>query len=484
MQAIPTSATQQTQASTPAKTYDAVVIGSGQSGGPLASALANAGQRVAVVERGHVGGSCINYGCTPTKTMVASARVAHVARRSADYGVHTGPVRVDMAEVRQRKRDMVESFRSGSLSSIQDTQGVELIRGEGSFAEQDDASERFQLEVKQADGTRLRITATQVFINTGTRPYIPDLPGLSSVPYLDNASVMELADVPDHLLIMGGGYIGLEFGQMFRRFGSKVTIIQHGKQLLSREDSDVADEVASILREDGIEILLEAEAQRVAQKSDGTVEVEVKSPDGNQTLTGSHLLIATGRQPNSDALQLQKVGVETDKRGHIQVNDTLESNVPGIYALGDIKGGPAFTHISYDDFRIVRQNLLGDGGASTRGRIVPYVVYMDPELGRVGMNEAEAKEQGHNIRVAKLPMKNVARALEMDETRGFMKAIVDADTQQILGCAILGIFGGEIATVLQVAMMGKLPYPEIQNAAIAHPTLSESLNNLFTTLDA
>ena len=483
MQANPTSATQRTPASTPAKTYDAVIIGSGQSGGPLASALANAGRRVALVERGHVGGSCINYGCTPTKTMVASARVAHVARRSADYGVHTGPVRVDMTEVRQRKRDMVESFRSGSLSSIQNTEGVELIRGEASFADPDDASKRFQIEVKQADGTLLRITATQVFINTGTRPHIPDLPGLSSVPYLDNASIMELAAVPDHLLIMGGGYIGLEFGQMFRRFGSKVTIVQRSKQLLSREDSDVADEVASILREDGIEVLLEAEAQRVAQKSDGTIEVEVKSPDDVHTITGSHLLIATGRQPNSDALQLQKVGVKTDKRGHIQVNETLESNVPGIYAMGDIKGGPAFTHISYDDFRILRQNLLGGGGASTQGRIVPYVVYMDPELGRVGLNEADAKEQGHNIRIAKLPMKHVARALEMDETRGFMKAIVDADTQQILGCAILGVFGGEIATVLQVAMMGKLPYPEIQNAVIAHPTLSESLNNLFTTLD-
>ncbi len=484
MQANTRSDQQQTHQSESAKQYDAIVIGSGQSGGPIATTLSKAGQRVALVERAHVGGTCVNVGCTPTKTMVASARIAHLVRRSADYGVHTGPVRVEMSEVRQRKRDIVESFRSGSLRSIQNSDGVELIRGEASFADPDHASGRFHVEVKQEDGALHLLTAGQVIINTGTRPHIPDLPGLSTVPYLDNASVMELDQVPDHLLILGGGYIGLEFGQMFRRFGSNVTIVQRSKQLLGREDDDVAEEVASILREDGIEILLETEAQSVSQQPDGTIQLQVKSADGLRTLAASHLLVATGRQPNSDMLQLQKVGVKTDKRGNIQVDEKLQTNVPGIYALGDVKGGPAFTHISYDDFRIMRQNLLGSGGATTNGRFVPYTVFIDPELGRVGLSESEAKQLGHNIGVAKLPMANVARAMEMDETRGFMKAIVDMDSKQILGCAILGINGGEVAAVLQVAMMGKIPYPTIQNAIFSHPTLAESLNNLFTTLNS
>jgi pyruvate/2-oxoglutarate dehydrogenase complex dihydrolipoamide dehydrogenase (E3) component len=465
------------------QTYDAVVIGSGQSGGPLATTLAKAGKRIALVERANVGGTCVNVGCTPTKTMIASARVAHVARRAADYGVHIGAVKINLVEVRQRKRQMVERFRRSSERSIEDTEGIELVRGEARFAAQAGAEKGFLLEVTRNDGTMQMLTAAQVFINTGTRPHIPDLPGLSDVAYLDNASVMELDSVPDHLLVLGGGYIGLEFGQMFRRFGSRVTIVHRGEQLLGREDRDVAEEVAAILREDGIEVLLNAKTQAVAQQDDGTIQLQVALPEGARALVGSHLLVATGRIPNSDSLHLDRVGVQTDEKGNIPVNERLETNVPGIYVLGDVKGGPAFTHISYDDFRILRTNLLGEGNATTKNRIVPYTVFIDPELGRVGLSEEEARRQGHTIRVAKLPMKHVARAQEMDEMRGFMKAIVDAESKQILGCAILGVHGGEVAAVLQVAMMGHLPYTQIQNGVFSHPTLAESLNNLFTTLD-
>lgn len=463
--------------------YDAVIIGSGQAGGPLSTALAQNGQRVALVERAHVGGTCVNVGCTPTKTMVASARVAHLARRAADYGVHAGPVRVDLAEVRQRKRDMVKSFRSGSRSSIEDTDGVDLIQGEAAFAEQGAEEQGFLLCVTHQDGSQTQLRAGQVFINTGARNRLPDLPGLDAIEYLDNASIMELDTVPDHLLVLGGGYIGLEFGQMFRRFGSEVTIVQRGSRLLNREDADISDAVAEILREDGVRVLLDTEGSAVEQAENGEIRLHVSTSGGDETLVGSHLLVATGRAPNSERLHLERVGVARDEQGYIQVDEQLKTSVSGIYALGDVKGGPAFTHISYDDFRVLRTNLLEGGTASIQNRLVPYTVFIDPELGRVGMGEEEARRQGRNIRIAKMPMSRVARALETDETRGFMKAVVDADTQQILGCAILGIRGGEIATVLQVAMIGQLPYTAIRDGVFSHPTVAESLNNLFTQLE-
>jgi pyruvate/2-oxoglutarate dehydrogenase complex dihydrolipoamide dehydrogenase (E3) component len=457
--------------------YDAIVIGAGQAGGPLSTALANAGWKTAIIERVHVGGTCINEGCTPTKTMVASARVAYLARRGADYGVHTGPVIIDMVKVRQRKRDIVDSFRSGSERSIERAAGLDLLMGEASFTGPK------TLEVLLNAGETRQLTASAIFINAGERPAKLALAGIENVPTLDSTSIMELDTVPEHLLIIGGGYVGLEFGQMFRRFGSQVTIIQRGAFLLSREDPDVAGEVANILREDGIEVLLETKPVRVEQTAQGTIHLTVQTPAGERTLSGSHLLAAAGRVPNSDWLNLDAAGIQTDKRGSIQVNERLETNVPGIYALGDVKGGPAFTHISYDDFRIIRTNLLENGKASTRERLVPYTVFIDPQLGRVGMSETEARAHGHNIKVAKMPMNYVARALEVDESRGFMKAVVDAGTGQILGCAVLGIEGGEIMAVLQMAMMGKVPYKVLRDAVFAHPTLAESLNNLFSTLD-
>jgi pyruvate/2-oxoglutarate dehydrogenase complex dihydrolipoamide dehydrogenase (E3) component len=457
--------------------YDAVVIGAGQAGVPLATTLAKAGRKTALVEREHVGGTCINEGCTPTKTMVASAKVAYFDRRSADYGVSDGQVAVDMIRVRQRKREIVDSFRSGGERRLHDA-GVELIMGEARFSGPKD------LEVRLNDGGEtIRLTADNIFINTGARPANPPVEGLDSVPTLNSTTIMELGEVPDHLLVLGGSYVGLEFAQMFRRFGSEVTVVQRGKQLMSREDTDVAEAVAEIVRQDGIEVLLETQAQRAEQTEDGKIRLTVRTPEGESKLEGSHLLVSAGRPPNTEKLNLEAAGIETDRRGQIKVNERLETNVEGVYALGDVKGGPAFTHISYDDFRIIRTNLLQGGDATITDRKVPYTVFIDPQLGRAGLSEQEARERGLNIRVAKMPMSYVARAIEVDETRGFMKAVVDADTDQVLGCAVLGVEGGEIAAMLQIAMMGEVPYTTLRDTVFSHPTLSESLNTLFAAID-
>ncbi|HLZ24402.1 MAG TPA: mercuric reductase [Ktedonobacterales bacterium] len=452
--------------------YDAVVIGAGQGGGPLATALAQAGRKTAIIERVHVGGTCVNEGCTPTKTMVASARAAYVASRGADYGVRTQVTGIDMVRVRQRKRDIVESFRSGSERGIV-SGGADLLMGEARFT----GPKTVEVTLN-AGGTRTLVAET-IIINIGARPSELHIPGSERVPTLNSTTIMELDSVPEHLLVLGGGYVGLEFGQMFRRFGSRVTIVHRGDQLLVREDTDIASEVADILHQDGVEVLLHTEPVSIARMTDGSIVLTVRGPEGEHTLAGSHVLVAVGRTPNTDALNVGAAGIAVDKRGHITVNERLETNAPGIYAIGDVTGGPAFTHISYDDFRILRTNLLEGGNASTAGRLVPYTVYIDPQLGRVGMSEQEAREQRRNIRVAKMPMSYVARALEVDETRGSMKAVVDADTGQILGCAILGIEGGEIMSILEVAMMGHLPYTALREAVFAHPTLAESLNNLF-----
>jgi pyruvate/2-oxoglutarate dehydrogenase complex dihydrolipoamide dehydrogenase (E3) component len=457
--------------------FDAIIIGAGQAGKPLAVALGNAGWKTAIIEKAHVGGTCVNVGCTPTKTLVASGRVAYLARRGADYGVNISHLTVDMAKVRRRKRAIVESFRNGGQTRLENTKNVTLLFGAASFA---DAK---TVTVKLNSGGIRQIAADKIFINTGGRPGKPPVEGLDRVPYLDSTSIMELDILPEHLLVLGGGYIGLEFGQMFRRFGSEVTIVQRGKQLLAREDDDVAEAAAKIMREDGISVMLETAALRVEKLDDGKIKLTAKTTESEQTLIGSHLLVAAGRVPNTDQLNLPAAGVETDKKGFIKVNDKLETAAPGIYALGDVKGGPAFTHISYDDYRIIRLNLIENGNATINNRFVPSTIFIDPQLGRVGMTEAEARAAGRNIRVAKIPMTWVARALEMDESRGFMKAIVDADTKQILGCAILGIEGGELMAMLQIAMMGKVPYPVLREAIFAHPTLAEGLNTLFMALE-
>jgi pyruvate/2-oxoglutarate dehydrogenase complex dihydrolipoamide dehydrogenase (E3) component len=458
--------------------YDAIVVGAGQGGGPLASALARAGRRTALIEREHVGGTCINEGCTPTKTMIASARVAYLARRAADFGVNAGPVSVDLAAVRERKDAVVRDFRTSSERRIGETPGLDLLRGEARFT----GPTSLRVELGGPDEP-IDISAGLIVLDVGTRPAPPPLSVPPGVRVLDSTSIMELDTVPDHLIVLGGGYVGLEFGQMFRRFGSRVTIVQRGPRLLSREDDDVADAVAAILRDDGIDVLLECEATAITPTTDGGLRVAVRGADGERMLHASQLLAAIGRVPNTERLELDAAGVATDKRGFVQVDARLATNVPGIYALGEVTGGPAFTHISYDDFRILRTNLIESGNATTTGRLVPYVVFTDPQLGRVGLSEREARQNGRAIRVARLPMRDVARAIEVDETRGFLKAVVDAKTDQIVGFAALGLEAGEIMAAVEVAMMGKLPAAALRDGIFAHPTLAESLNTLFANLE-
>src|SRR5215207_4489968 len=457
--------------------YDAIVIGAGQGGVPLSRALAGSGRGTALIEREHVGGTCINEGCTPTKTMVASAKTAYVDRRSADYGVHNGPVTVDMPEVRDRKREIVDSFRKSGVRRLEATEGLDLISGQACF------TGPRTLVVRTNDGEELELDAEYVFINAGARPADPPIKGLDSLPALNSTSIMELGEIPEHLLVLGGSYVGLEFAQMFRRFGSEVTVVQRSGQLMGREDPDVAEAVAEIMRQDGIEILLGAPTLRAEQTEDGKILLRVETSEGERTLEGSHLLVAAGSPPNTETLNLEAAGIETDRRGQIEVNERLETNAEGVWALGDVKGGPAFTHISYDDFRIIRTNLLEGGNATITGRKVPYTVFIDPQLGRAGLSEQEAREQGLNFRVAKIPMSYVSRAIEVDEPRGFMKAVVDADKDLILGCAVLGVEGGEIAAMLQIAMMGEVPYTTLRDTVFAHPTLSESLNTLFAAVE-
>jgi len=454
---------------------NALIIGAGQAGVPLARDLAQAGRRTLLIERAHVGGTCINEGCTPTKTMVASARVAYLARRGGDYGVELRDLYVDMVRVRERKRAIVESFRSGSERRLA-ASGVERLDAEARF------TGPRTVVARDHQGHERHVEADLVFIDTGARPAMPTLPGLDAVSVLDSTSIMELAEVPGHLIVLGGGYVGLEFAQMFRRFGSRVTIVQRGAGLLEREDPDVAAAVAAILREDGVGVLLGTSAVGVASEPAG-VALTVRGAAGESTLRGTHLLVAAGRAPNVESLDVAAGGIALDAHGFIAVNERLETSVPGVYALGDVKGGPAFTHISYDDYRIVRTNLLSTGGATTRERLVPYTVFIDPELGGIGLTETEARRTGRDIRVASMPMSHVARALEMDESRGMMKAVVDATSGQILGCSILGIGAGEIMAQIEIAMMGQVPYTALRDGVFAHPTLAESLNNLFATLD-
>jgi pyruvate/2-oxoglutarate dehydrogenase complex dihydrolipoamide dehydrogenase (E3) component len=429
--------------------------------------------------------------------MVASARVAHLARRAGDYGVTTGPISVDMKRVRERKRGIVDAWSAGNRRSLEEQEGLELIQGEAAF------SGSHEVTVSLRDGGTRILRADRIFVNTGGRPRIPDIPGLEEVDFLDSTSIMELDEVPEHLLVIGGGFIGLEFAQMFRRFGARITILERGSRLAPQEDPDVCHAIQEILEEDGVSLRLGVTVTAVRPGSGGGAAVrfrplddggsEAGTPGGDPRkgdpaeeveVRGSHLLVAVGRTPNTDALNPGAAGLALDERGHIRVNDRLETGIPGIYALGDVNGGPPFTHIAYDDFRIVRKNLLENGTASRAGRVLPYTVYIDPELGRVGLSETQAREAGHEIRVAKLPMSRVARAVEREETRGFMKAVVDARSRRLLGAAVLGVEGGEVCSMLQLAMMGDLPFTALRDAIFTHPTLAESLNTLFATLES
>ncbi len=457
-----------------AEQVDALILGSGQGGNPLAAALAEKGKRVVVVESKHVGGTCVNEGCTPTKTMIAAAQIAERARQGSKYGIHAAPVTVNMAEVRNRKRSVVDVWRSGSEKRLSSNPKIELVRGFGRFTGPK------QVEVALNNGGAARVfTAENIFINTGLRTAVPPGMGLEAVPYLTNETVMELAEVPKHLLILGGSYIAVEFAQMFRRFGAQVTVVSHAPQLLPREDADIAAALLEIFQQDGIEVLLHAKALAAANTPEGITLTLATEGESERTVSGSHLLLAAGRTPNTDALALEATGLKPDEHGFLPVNDRLETAVPGIYALGDVKGGPAFTHISYDDYRILAANLLEGGHRTTNDRPVPYTVFTDPELGRIGLGAAEAKKAGRTIRVAKMPASSIARAYETGADRGLMKIVVDADSEQILGASILAGEGGELAAMVQIAMMGKLPYTALRDAVFAHPTWAESLNNIF-----
>jgi pyruvate/2-oxoglutarate dehydrogenase complex dihydrolipoamide dehydrogenase (E3) component len=455
--------------------YDAIVIGSGQGGGPLSTALVASGRTTALIERKHIGGTCINEGCTPTKTMYASGRVAYLARRGPEYGVEDRPVTVDMEAVRRRKRNIVEEFRAGSLQAIEDG-GADVIMGEASFTSPKSVGIRLR------DGGHREVSAEWFFIDTGSRPWHPPIPGLETVAALNSTTVMELDEVPEHLVIIGGGYIGVEFSQLFRRFGSRVTVVELGDRLLGREDMDVAEAVAGVLEQDGIDICLSTKTRSVMPAEGDGVVLCVEGPGGEHEIAGSHLLVAIGRKANTEKLNLGTAGVETTDRGFLKVNARLETTAAGIYGIGEVAGTPAFTHMSYDDFRILRTNLLERGNRSTDDRLVPYTVFIDPQLGRIGLTEQEARERGLTVKVARLPMTAVARALEMGESRGMIKAVVDDGTEEILGCAVLGIEGGELMAMVEIAMMGKLPYTALRDGIFAHPTLAESLNNLFSKL--
>jgi pyruvate/2-oxoglutarate dehydrogenase complex dihydrolipoamide dehydrogenase (E3) component len=448
-------------------TYDAIVIGSGQAGNPLSQRLADLGWKVALVEKAHLGGTCINTGCTPTKAMVASAQIAHYARNAARWGVRASGVAVDLTKVVERKEKIVESFRSGQQNRVEQRPNLTLHRGHARFL----APRRLQVADQVLEGER-------IFINTGTRTDVPRLEGLHEAPYLTNASLMELREIPEHLVVLGGGYIGLEFGQMFRRFGSEVTIVHRGAHILGREDDDVADELQKILEGEGIRFMLEAQTRYVEKKGhDIALSFTVHGrPD---TVTGSHLLIATGRRPNTDDLGLDKAGIETDQRGFISVDNRLQTKVPNHWALGDVKGGPAFTHISYNDFQIVYANLIEKKNWTTDNRPVPYSVFTDPQLGRVGLTEGDARATGRKLKIGKYPMAWVARAIERDETAGFMKLVVDAETDRILGAALLGSEGGELVQMLGALMLADAPYTVLKGAVYIHPTLAEGFFGLM-----
>jgi pyruvate/2-oxoglutarate dehydrogenase complex dihydrolipoamide dehydrogenase (E3) component len=444
-------------------TYDAIIIGSGQGGGPLSHRLADLGWKVALIEEKYLGGTCINTGCTPTKTMVASAQVAHYARNATRWGVRASDVSVDLAAIVARKEKIVLEFRSGQQRNVDKRPSLHLYK----------AKARFTGPHSIQAGDEL-LESEKIFINTGARSAVPSISGLDSVDYLDNASLMELTELPEHLVVLGGGYIGLEFGQMFRRFGSAVTVIHHSGQILPREDPEIAAELQKALEAEGIEFLLNANTTRV-EKTSGGVALTL----GSKTVSGSHLLVAVGRTPNTDDLGLDKAGVDVAKGGFVKVNGRLETNIPGIWALGDVKGGPAFTHISYNDFQIIYGNLAEGKSLSTEHRIVPYTVFTDPQLGGVGLTEKEARAKGYKLKIGKMPMTYVARAIERAETAGLMKLVVDAATDRILGASILAVEGGELVQILSTMMLANQPYTLLKGAIYIHPTLAEGFFGLM-----
>ena len=456
--------------------YDAILVGSGQAANPLAKKLAAAGWRTALVERKWVGGTCINVGCTPTKTLIASGRVAYLVKRSADFGIHTAGFSVDVETFLRRKNAIVLSYRESGNKSLLNTPNLDLIFGTATFTGPK------EITVIKEDGSPETLTADKIFLDTGTIPSIPPTPGLADIPYLTSTTIMDLMEIPTHLAIIGGSYIALEFGQLYRRLGSEVTIIENGSQFLSKEDEDIAAEIKRILEEDGIRIRTATAVTNISRDNKGARLDLAQNGAPADSITASHVLVATGRKAETGSLNPTAAGIKLDQHGFIAVNGALETNVPGIYALGDVKGGPQFTHISYNDYLIVYKNLIEKANLSIEGRVLVYCLFTDPELGRVGLSEKQARAKGLNIKVATMPATSIARANENGETRGMLKVIVNADDRKILGAAILCAGGGELMSVIQVAMTGGLTCDTLRDAIFAHPTFAESLNNLFAKL--
>ena len=450
--------------------YDVVVIGSGEGGKYLAWHLAHAGQRTAVVERRWIGGSCPNINCLPSKNEIWSAGVARIVARAGEFGVTTGPVSVDMAKVLQRKRDMVDGLIAFHLERYE-ASGAELIMGEARVV----APKSVEV-ARNGGGTRLLI-AGKLFLNLGTHASIPPVPGLAGAQPLTNVEALDLDRLPGHLIVLGGGYVGLELAQAYRRFGSRVTVIEHGPRLAGREDPDISEQVRVILDAEGVEVLLSAEVEQVEGQSGEHLRAGVRTPDGLRTIEGTDILVAAGRIPNTRAIGLEEAGIELTDRGYIRVNERLETTAPDTWAIGECAGSPQFTHISLDDFRVIRDNL-GGGHRTTEGRLVPYCMFIDPPLARVGMSEREARDSGAKVRVAKMPMKSVLRTRTTSDNAGFMKALV-GDDDRIVGFAMIGSDAGEVTAAVQTAMMANLPYTTLRDAILTHPTMAEGLNTLF-----
>jgi pyruvate/2-oxoglutarate dehydrogenase complex dihydrolipoamide dehydrogenase (E3) component len=456
--------------------FDAIIIGAGQSGVPLSKTLAQAGWKTALIEERLIGGTCINDGCTPTKTLVASARMAFLASKSAELGVEITAYHVDFEHTMQRAKTVVSQFREGAIAALKKTENLTLIYGHAKF------TGNYTLEVESSLGNSEKYIAKQIFIDTGASPIIPDTPGLENKQYLTSTSILELKSIPEHLLVIGGGYIALEYGQMFRRFGSRVTILERSDRLMPKEDDDVCETLTEVLNSEGIDVLTNTSVIKYENLAAGGTLATIERNGMQETIHCTHVLLAAGRKPQTETLGLENTDIKLDARGHIQVNEFLETGVKHVYALGDVKGGAAFTHVSYNDYVIVSKNLLEGKSLNTLGRQVPYCMFTDPQLGRIGMSEMEATEKGKNFLVAKIPMKNVARAIENSETKGFMKAIVDKESRQILGVTIIGEQAGETMTILQLAMSAKMTVDELANMMFAHPLYAESINNLFLSI--
>jgi pyruvate/2-oxoglutarate dehydrogenase complex dihydrolipoamide dehydrogenase (E3) component len=448
-----------------------VILGGGEPGKYIAWELAREGRRTVVVERALVGGSCPNIACLPSKNMIHSAKVADLVRHASEYGQRTGPVATDMAGVRRRKREMVDSLVEIHRKRFA-TDELEFLFGEGRFV-----APR-TIEVRLATEGMRRIEAERVFLDLGTHATVPPISGMAGAAPMTHVEALELEYLPDHLIVLGGGYVGVEFAQAFRRLGSRVTVIEYGPQLLSREDPDVAEAVCAIFKGDGIDVILGAETRSVEGRSGDQVRLHIRTALGQRVVEGSHVLVAAGRTPNTKDIGLERAGVELEPRGYIRVNERLETTAPGVWAMGECAGSPQFTHAAFDDFRVVRDNLAG-GKRTTRDRVIPYCVFTDPELGRVGLNETEAKQKSVDVRIVTLPMTSVLRARTLGETRGFMKALLDSRSGRILGFTMLGREAGELIPVVQTAMLAGLPYTELRDAIFTHPTMAEGLNLLF-----